>query len=230
MSSLFLPMSTSCAAALTVRLLVSSLSLLMSRLFSPEAPWRPLMRRSRAFMRLEVSLETLAWCLSTVSTRSLTSLCKSSVCFLTSASVLLIRVSTTLWFASILLWSSWWTWACFEVTFSSSRLCSALSSNCLLRLEWASCSALWLLSLLVSTLSSSDFTSPRIWLRDSSTFLRRLSTSRRSAEAMSRTVFMELSMSSFMSFQATTSVLASSFACVWSRVSDRSSESWWQRS
>mmetsp|Transcript_48093 Transcript_48093/g.155166 ORF Transcript_48093/g.155166 Transcript_48093/m.155166 type:complete len:227 (+) Transcript_48093:1520-2200(+) len=47
---------------------------------------------------------------------------------------------------------------------------------------------------------------------------------------MSRTVLMEESMSSFMSFQAVMSVFASSFAWVWSRTSAMSSASWWQRS
>mmetsp|Transcript_16952 Transcript_16952/g.53266 ORF Transcript_16952/g.53266 Transcript_16952/m.53266 type:complete len:363 (-) Transcript_16952:18-1106(-) len=229
-SSLFLPMSTSCAALLTVRLLVSSLSLLMSRLFSPLAPCKPLMRRSRAFSRLEVSLETLAWCRSTPSTRSLISLCKSSSCFLRSASVLLRRVSMVAWLASILLCISWWISECFVAIASKFRQCSALSSKLLAVLWWLSSICRMVFVWLVSTLSSRCFTSPRIWFSDSSTFLLRLSTSSRRAEAMSRTVLMEESMSSFMSFQATMSVLASSLAWVWSRSSAMSSESWWQRS
>mmetsp|Transcript_2323 Transcript_2323/g.6841 ORF Transcript_2323/g.6841 Transcript_2323/m.6841 type:complete len:229 (-) Transcript_2323:734-1420(-) len=110
------------------------------------------------------------------------------------------------------------------------RQCSARSSKPRDIDTWLSSICLWVLLLLVSTLSSSCFTSPLIWFRDSSTFLRRLSTSSRRAEAMSRTVLMEESMSSFMSFQATMSVFASSFACVWSRSSAMSSESWWHRS
>mmetsp|Transcript_56782 Transcript_56782/g.104290 ORF Transcript_56782/g.104290 Transcript_56782/m.104290 type:complete len:393 (+) Transcript_56782:1427-2605(+) len=47
---------------------------------------------------------------------------------------------------------------------------------------------------------------------------------------MSRTVLIEASMSSFMSFQDTMSVFVSNFACVCSRVSAKSSDNCWQRS
>mmetsp|Transcript_14142 Transcript_14142/g.32015 ORF Transcript_14142/g.32015 Transcript_14142/m.32015 type:complete len:203 (+) Transcript_14142:1295-1903(+) len=72
--------------------------------------------------------------------------------------------------------------------------------------------------------------SPLSWFKLSSTFRRRLSTSKRRAEAISRTVLMDESTSSFMSFHATTSVFASSFCCVCSLISVMSSPMCWQRS
>mmetsp|Transcript_104522 Transcript_104522/g.300861 ORF Transcript_104522/g.300861 Transcript_104522/m.300861 type:complete len:226 (+) Transcript_104522:1134-1811(+) len=72
--------------------------------------------------------------------------------------------------------------------------------------------------------------SARIWPKTSSTFRRRLSTSNLKAEAMSRTVLIDESTSSFMSFHAVMSVFASNFAWVWSRRTPMSSPNWWQRS
>mmetsp|Transcript_19039 Transcript_19039/g.36667 ORF Transcript_19039/g.36667 Transcript_19039/m.36667 type:complete len:206 (-) Transcript_19039:1093-1710(-) len=204
-------MSTSCAALFTVRLLTSSLNLLVSRLSSPLAPCKPLIRKSRALRRLPVSFDTLAWCLSTPSTRSLISLWKSSSCFLRSDSSLVRRVASVLTLPSIFEWMSMWTSWCLAAVVSRSLLCCARSSS---NLETALCSSSicrTVLALFISTLSSSCLTSPRNWLKVSSTFLRRLSTSSRNAEAMSRTVFTEASMSSFISFQAVMSVFASSF-------------------
>mmetsp|Transcript_25615 Transcript_25615/g.41043 ORF Transcript_25615/g.41043 Transcript_25615/m.41043 type:complete len:218 (+) Transcript_25615:1091-1744(+) len=87
-----------------------------------------------------------------------------------------------------------------------------------------------MLAPLVSTFSSSDLSSSCIAPMASSTLRRRESTSRRSADAMSRTVFTEASMSSFMSFQEVMSVLASSLACDCWLCSTMSSPSCPQRS
>mmetsp|Transcript_73973 Transcript_73973/g.209491 ORF Transcript_73973/g.209491 Transcript_73973/m.209491 type:complete len:250 (-) Transcript_73973:796-1545(-) len=162
--------------------------------------------------------------------RSWDSLCSSSSALRRSASALLMRALIALWFVSILPCISPWISACLWVVMSSSRAWAACSSNFLVTCVAVSSIVRTTFSWLVSTLSSSCFISLRIWLSASSTFLRRLSTSRRRAEAMSLTVFTEASMSSFMSFQEATSTFVSSFACIWSRSSARSSESWWQRS
>mmetsp|Transcript_13497 Transcript_13497/g.18978 ORF Transcript_13497/g.18978 Transcript_13497/m.18978 type:complete len:218 (-) Transcript_13497:586-1239(-) len=87
-----------------------------------------------------------------------------------------------------------------------------------------------MLAAFVSTFSAKLFRFSRKLPRSSSTLRLRLSTSKRSAEAMSRTVLMEASMSSFISFQAVMSVLASSFAWVLWACSPISSDSCWQRS
>ncbi len=88
----------------------------------------------------------------------------------------------------------------------------------------------WMLFAFVSTFSVKVFKVSRILPTSSSTLRRLLSTSKRKADAMSRTVLMEASMSSFMSFQAVISVLASNFAWVLWACSPISSESCWHRS
>mmetsp|Transcript_28851 Transcript_28851/g.68601 ORF Transcript_28851/g.68601 Transcript_28851/m.68601 type:complete len:433 (+) Transcript_28851:1095-2393(+) len=122
------------------------------------------------------------------------------------------------------------TSACRFSMVSRSRQCCKRSSSFSLRTAVACSVARCILALPLSPFCSICFSSPARLPKASSTFRRRLSTSRRRAEAISRTVLMEASMSSFMSFQAVMSVLASSLACVCCACSAMSSESCWQRS
>mmetsp|Transcript_49286 Transcript_49286/g.127880 ORF Transcript_49286/g.127880 Transcript_49286/m.127880 type:complete len:338 (-) Transcript_49286:770-1783(-) len=230
MSSLLLPMSTSCAAVLTVRLFTSSRSFPWSRFSSPEEPWRPLMRRSRALSRLFTAWATVAWCLSRLSTRSVASLWRSSSCFAESAACFLIIASVSDIFWSILFWISLWTSACFEAS-ASKRYCPSFSSSKRRSVAaLVACICFRMLSKFDCTLPAKRLLSARSWLVSSSTFRRRVSVSSRRPETMSRTVLIDASMSSFISFQVVMSTLASIFDWFASRKSAMSSESWWQRS
>mmetsp|Transcript_116184 Transcript_116184/g.231647 ORF Transcript_116184/g.231647 Transcript_116184/m.231647 type:complete len:243 (+) Transcript_116184:725-1453(+) len=213
-ASLFFWMSTSCEALFIVKPLISSRNLRMSRLCSPSPPCEPLILRSRAPRRREASALRSSACCSAAPIFSNASCCFCRMSFFKRASV-----SAAFRSRSLLTTATSLKQSLREFCVVCRLSCVAARSLLVKSIRPLRAFTAWSVSLVIFAFDSSRFVSTavmscRIVARISSTFRRRASTSRRSEETMSRTVFIAASRSSLASFHATLSTFVSSLVFI----------------